>query len=169
MHGLIRACGVVWFKARIRNQRMNKNLFLKMLSNPLSKAGFIIIVCVFLLAMLAPIIAPYDPNDINVKAILLAPSLQHWMGTDGLGRDVLTRMLFGGRISLLVGLVAALRAITNRVGAGRSAPNELNTSLNAGITKIMITATTTKATTTTEIGYISADLILDLIASVFSM
>ncbi len=85
---------------------MNKNLFLKVLSNPLSKAGFIIIVCVFLLAMLAPIIAPYDPNDINVKAILLVPSLQHWMGTDGLGRDVLTRMLFGGRISLLVGLVA---------------------------------------------------------------
>jgi peptide/nickel transport system permease protein len=85
---------------------MNKNLLLKVLSNPLSKAGFIIIVCVFLLAMLAPIIAPYDPADINVKAILLAPSMQHWMGTDGLGRDVLTRMLFGGRISLLVGLVA---------------------------------------------------------------
>ena len=85
---------------------MNKNLLLKVLSNPLSKAGFIIIVCVFLLAMLAPIIAPYDPNDINVKAILLAPSMQHWMGTDGLGRDVLTRMLYGGRISLLVGLVA---------------------------------------------------------------
>lgn len=106
MHGLIHACGVVWLKANIRNQRMNKNLLLKVLSNPLSKAGFIIIVCVFLLAMLAPIIAPYDPNDINVKAILLAPSMQHWMGTDGLGRDVLTRMLFGGRISLLVGLVA---------------------------------------------------------------
>ena len=85
---------------------MNKNLLLKVLSNPLSKAGFIIIVCIFLLAMLAPIIAPYDPDDINVKAILLSPSLQHWMGTDGLGRDVLTRMLFGGRISLLVGLVA---------------------------------------------------------------
>ena len=106
MHGLIRACGVAWLKASIRNQRMNKNLLLKVLSNPLSKAGFIIIVCVFLLAMLAPIIAPYAPNDINVKAILLAPSMQHWMGTDGLGRDVLTRMLFGGRISLLVGLVA---------------------------------------------------------------
>ena len=63
----------------------------------------------------------------------------------------------------------SLIAITNRVGAGRSAPKELNTSLKAGITKIMITATTTKATTTTEIGYIRADLILDLIASVFSM
>ena len=69
-------------------------------------AGFIIIVAVFLLAMLAPLIAPYDPDDINVKSILIAPTWQHWMGTDGLGRDVLSRMLFGGRISLLVGLVA---------------------------------------------------------------
>ena len=84
----------------------NNNLLAKALKNPLSKAGFIIIVVVFLLAMLAPIIAPYDPNDINVKAILLSPSWQHWMGTDGLGRDVLSRMLYGGRISLLVGLVA---------------------------------------------------------------
>jgi peptide/nickel transport system permease protein len=81
-------------------------LFKKALTNPLSKAGFIIIVVVFLLAMLAPIIAPYDPDNINVKTILLSPTWQHWMGTDGLGRDVLSRMLYGGRISLLVGLVA---------------------------------------------------------------
>jgi peptide/nickel transport system permease protein len=85
---------------------MNKSLLEKALQNPLSKAGFVIIILVFLLAMLAPMIAPYDPNDINVKAILLSPSWQHWMGTDGLGRDVLSRMLYGGRISLLVGLVA---------------------------------------------------------------
>lgn len=84
----------------------NKSLLTKALHNPLSKAGFVIIILVFLLAMLAPMIAPYDPNDINVKAILLPPSWQHWMGTDGLGRDVLSRMLYGGRISLLVGLVA---------------------------------------------------------------
>jgi peptide/nickel transport system permease protein len=82
------------------------SLLKKALSNPLSLAGFIIIVCVFVLSMLAPIIAPYDPNYIDVKAILLEPSIQHWMGTDGLGRDVLSRMLYGGRISLLVGLVA---------------------------------------------------------------
>lgn len=81
-------------------------LFKKALSNPLSLVGFIIIVCVFLLSMLAPIVAPFDPNYIDVKAILLEPSMQHWMGTDGLGRDVLSRMLYGGRISLLVGLVA---------------------------------------------------------------
>ena len=83
-----------------------QSLLRKALQNPLSKTGFLIIVLVFLLAMFAPLIAPYDPNDINVKAILLSPSWQHWMGTDGLGRDVLSRMLYGGRISLLVGLVA---------------------------------------------------------------
>lgn len=85
---------------------MNKALFKKAISNPLAMVGFIIIVSVFILAMLAPLISPYDPNNIDVKAILLQPSWQHWMGTDGLGRDVLSRMLYGGRISLLVGLVA---------------------------------------------------------------
>lgn len=85
---------------------MQKNIFIKALSNPLALAGFIIIITMFLLAMLAPWVAPYDPDAFDVKAILLAPSWQHWMGTDGLGRDVLSRMLYGGRISLLVGLVA---------------------------------------------------------------
>lgn len=85
---------------------MQKNLLLKALSNPLAMAGFIIITAMFLLAIFAPIIAPYDPDEFNVKAILLSPSWEHWMGTDGLGRDVFSRMLFGGRISLLVGLVA---------------------------------------------------------------
>lgn len=85
---------------------MNQTVFKKALSNPLALAGFITIMLVLVLSMLAPLIAPYDPNDIDVKAILLEPSMQHWMGTDGLGRDVLSRMLHGGRISLLVGLVA---------------------------------------------------------------
>lgn len=85
---------------------MHQNIFLKALSNPLALAGFVIILLVFLLAMLAPLIAPYDPEYFNVKEILLAPSTMHWMGTDGLGRDVLSRMLYGARISLLVGLVA---------------------------------------------------------------
>ncbi|MDO8962797.1 MAG: ABC transporter permease [Methylophilus sp.] len=85
---------------------MRLDILKKALSNPLALAGFIIILTIFLLAMLAPLISPYDPDAINVKAILLAPSFEHWMGTDGLGRDVLSRMLHGGRISLLVGLVA---------------------------------------------------------------
>src|SRR3990167_518820 len=63
----------------------------------------------------------------------------------------------------------SLMPITKRVGAGKSAPKDEKTSLNAGMTKIMITVTTTKATMSTEMGYISADLILLLMASVFSM
>lgn len=78
----------------------------KLLSNPLVLIGFIIIASVLLLAIIAPLIAPYDPDAIDVKAILLSPSSQHLMGTDGLGRDVFSRMLYGARISLMVGFVA---------------------------------------------------------------
>lgn len=78
----------------------------KVFSNPLAIIGFVIIAGILLLALIAPIIAPYDPNAIDVKAILLSPSYSHWMGTDGLGRDVFSRMLYGARISLMVGFVA---------------------------------------------------------------
>ena len=74
--------------------------------NPLTLIGFIIISSILFLAAVAPFIAPYDPNAIDVKAILLAPSQLHLMGTDGLGRDVFSRMLYGARISLMVGFVA---------------------------------------------------------------
>lgn len=78
----------------------------KAYSNPLTVIGFLIIAGILLLALVAPLIAPYDPNAIDVKAILLSPSHNHWMGTDGLGRDVFSRMLYGARISLMVGFVA---------------------------------------------------------------
>lgn len=78
----------------------------KVLSNPLAMIGFSIIASILLLALIAPFIAPYDPDAIDVKSILLSPSSTHLMGTDGLGRDVFSRMLFGARISLLVGFVA---------------------------------------------------------------
>lgn len=78
----------------------------KILQNPLALTGLCLITVILALALLAPWLAPYDPDAIHVKQILLAPSTQHWMGTDGLGRDVWSRMLYGGRVSLLVGLVA---------------------------------------------------------------
>lgn len=74
--------------------------------NPLAVTGLCIISAILLMAIFAPFIAPYDPDSIDVKSILLAPSSEHIMGTDGLGRDVWSRMLFGARISLLVGIVA---------------------------------------------------------------
>ena len=85
---------------------MNRALWGKALSNPLALVGFVIISSMLLLALVAPWLAPFDPNAIDVRAILLPPSNTHWMGTDGLGRDVFSRMLYGARISLLVGIVA---------------------------------------------------------------
>lgn len=76
------------------------------LRNPLAFWGFAIIATVLVMALLAPVLAAYDPDAIDVKSILVPPSATHWMGTDGLGRDVFSRMLFGARISLLVGFVA---------------------------------------------------------------
>lgn len=76
------------------------------LKNPLALAGLIIIAIISFMAVFASYVAPFDPDAINVKSILLSPSSAHWMGTDGLGRDVYSRMLFGARISLLVGIVA---------------------------------------------------------------
>jgi len=73
---------------------------------PLMFAGACIVSVVALLAILAPWIAPYDPAAIHVHAILIPPSAEHWCGTDTLGRDVFSRMLFGARVSLAVGFVA---------------------------------------------------------------
>jgi len=86
----------------------------RIFANPLALAGFFIIATVLLLALLAPFIAPFDPDAIDVKAILLSPSSQHLMGTDGLGRDVFSRMLFGARISLLVGIVVRAEFLSLR-------------------------------------------------------
>jgi len=74
--------------------------------NGLSVAGGIIVLALFLVATLAPFISPYNPHDIDRRHILEAPSLKHLFGTDDLGRDVLSRMIWGSRVSLAVGFVA---------------------------------------------------------------
>jgi peptide/nickel transport system permease protein len=69
--------------------------------------GFV--VCFFaLLAVFAPVIAPYAPNHIDTTQILAGPSSAHWIGTDGLGRDLLSRVIFGARISLFIACVSVL-------------------------------------------------------------
>jgi peptide/nickel transport system permease protein len=74
--------------------------------NQLALAGGVVVVFVAVLALLAPVIAPMDPNRYDVKKILDAPSGLHPLGTDQLGRDVLSRMLYGARVSLAVGFVS---------------------------------------------------------------
>lgn len=74
-------------------------------------AGAGIVGFMSLAALLAPLIAPYDPTVLNVDAILQEPSAAHWLGTDALGRDVFSRMLYGARVSLWVGFVAVGLAV----------------------------------------------------------
>jgi peptide/nickel transport system permease protein len=74
--------------------------------NNLAVFGLILVIIFFLIAILAPVISPYDPNDIDSKHILEPPGREHLLGTDDLGRDVFSRMVYGSRISLEVGFVA---------------------------------------------------------------
>ncbi|MCC3144359.1 ABC transporter permease [Halanaerobium sp. Z-7514] len=70
------------------------------------KVGFALIVIVFLMAIFAPFLSPYDPDQVNVINKLAGPSRTHLMGTDHLGRDVFSRILYGSRISLAISIAA---------------------------------------------------------------
>ena len=84
-----------------------RNLIWKRLKkNRLALAGGLIVLALFLIAVFAPVFSPFDPNDIDRKHILEPPGLEHPFGTDDLGRDILSRMIWGSRISLAVGFVA---------------------------------------------------------------
>lgn len=76
--------------------------------NKLALVGLILLLLFVILAILAPVITPYERDTIDLSMIESAPSRQHLLGTDELGRDVLTRLLYGGRVSLGVSLAATL-------------------------------------------------------------
>ncbi len=78
----------------------------RLLRNPLAMSGLVIVVIAVLAALLADVIAPFEPNQVDFSAALQPPSPQYWFGTDELGRDQLSRVLFGLRVSLLVGALA---------------------------------------------------------------
>ena len=74
--------------------------------NQLAVCGAAVVLVLVTLAILAPLLAPWDPNRPDTKKILTPPSSSHWLGTDPIGRDVLSRVLYGSRISLAVGFVS---------------------------------------------------------------
>jgi ABC-type dipeptide/oligopeptide/nickel transport system permease subunit len=74
----------------------------------LAALGLGVVVAVTAMAILAPVLAPYDPYKQNLYRVLQPPSSAHWLGTDNVGRDLLSRVLYGARVSLLVGLMATL-------------------------------------------------------------
>lgn len=82
-------------------------------SSPLTVVGLVMIVTVLLLLLLAPLIATHDPNAINLKMRLLSPSAAHWFGTDEVGRDLFSRVIYGGQLSVGVGVfVVAIAGIS---------------------------------------------------------
>jgi peptide/nickel transport system permease protein len=85
----------------------------------LAVVSLVIVAIMTIICAAAPLIAPYEFDAIDLGNIRQAPSIEHWMGTDDLGRDLLTRVLFGGRISILIGVLAALfgTALGTLVGA----------------------------------------------------
>ncbi len=80
--------------------------------------GLGIILTFVVLAILAPVISPYDPNAQNLRDAIQGPSASHWLGTDQLGRDIATRLMYGARISLLIGVLAVLIGLVVGVPLG---------------------------------------------------
>ena len=90
----------------------------KMLSNKLAVIGLVFVSIVIVASIIAPLICKYDPQKVNLRMILKPPSSEHILGTDKLGRDVYARIIYGGRISILVGLGSALGAALIGVSIG---------------------------------------------------
>src|SRR5437867_5526801 len=87
-----------------------RHVWRDLIRKPTAILGGLVVLAWIAASVLAPALAPYDPVDLNVDIRLEAPSGVHWPGVDGLGRDALSRLLYGGRVSLPVAAVARLIA-----------------------------------------------------------
>lgn len=106
---------VVRRAAQEQPRRKEDALLVHLVRNPRVRVGGTILLLLSLVALLAPLVAPYDPNHQVLLDRLQAPSGAHFWGTDGLGRDLLSRAIWGARVSLAVGVSAT--AITIVVGS----------------------------------------------------
>jgi peptide/nickel transport system permease protein len=93
-----------------------KRMISVFVGRPLPVIGFVIISLVILVAIFAPLIAPYEPNTLDIINKLQPPSSAHLLGTDSLGRDTLSRIIYGSRTSLMVGI--SVIAISSIIGIG---------------------------------------------------
>lgn len=90
----------------------------RFLRHRLAMAGLVVVVVFVLAAVFAPLLAPYDPNQTSWAMIRQPPSAAHWFGTDENGRDVLSRVIWGARASLMAGVLAVLGAVIMGVPIG---------------------------------------------------
>ncbi len=104
--------------ARAVPRRPRNRALSAFLRNRAAVAGAVVVVFFVAVAVLAPVLAPYDPLKTNFLLIRKAPSAAHWFGTDDLGRDILSRMVFGARASLLAGCISVAIALGIGVPVG---------------------------------------------------
>ena len=93
-------------QVEIRRKNRIKSLFGKLLGDPMGAIGVLIVASFLIIALFADMIAPYDPNKIDILNKLQGPSLDHLVGTDQLGRDTLSRLIHGTQIALLVAAIS---------------------------------------------------------------
>jgi len=98
-------------KATQASQNISVMFVRKLLQQKLAWIGLLICAAVILAAIFAEVLAPYDPSESHYEAILSAPSAQFWLGTDEIGRDILSRVIYGARVSIQVALVSIALAI----------------------------------------------------------
>jgi len=98
--------------------RQDRSILRRVLDARLAGAGLAVLALVVFCALLAPVLAPADPNTQDYLALTEAPGAAHLLGTDDLGRDVLSRIIYGSRISLEVGIIAAGIALVLGVSLG---------------------------------------------------
>lgn len=94
-------------KPRPKESSLWKDAFSRIIKSKTSFVGLILIILLLTVAALAPLIAPYHPiDDASIIDRYQAPSAEHWLGTDELGRDILSRIIYGARISIQIGVIA---------------------------------------------------------------
>ena len=98
--------------------RMRRRMRRRLLRRPLAVAGLVVALMFVLMAIFAPVIAPYDPGHSDFSAALAPPSSEHLFGTDELGRDVFSRVVWGARASMQVGVFSTLLAMAVAVPIG---------------------------------------------------
>jgi len=108
-------------KASVATRGLWSDAYRRFRRSPSAITGFVMILAMVVLAIIAPWITPYDPVDQNLTEALLPPSRQHLFGTDQFGRDILTRVMYGTRISLWVGFVSVSIASAVGIPLGLSA------------------------------------------------
>ena len=98
-------------KLNTSQTRNSVSVIRKLIRDPMGAVGLFIVLSFLLIALFADLIAPYDPNKIDILNKLQGPSLNHLVGTDQLGRDTLSRLIHGTQIALLVAIVSISLAV----------------------------------------------------------